>query len=365
MSNGTQQPLIWFMTVESFDVARLPPACRERASAEFRNAVSEMIRKDFEPFKGNLEILVDQRAIRVTWTPGHDSPTPFAAAIQLLQKGKLREGVPMLEALLGLHPNDAEILLNLGMALSDLGQLERAIEMLRRRTELAPDDPNGWTALGVALQRQGTDAAAPLTRAVELAPQNFDALRNLASWLGKQGRHEEAEKQFRAALALKPSDPGCLYGLGLCVMNQGKSHEAEELFKRVIASDPDGDLAEMARTASRQMAEETFKKHGITGLRMDAVYYCLGALEHYRSMNRPQIQEIAFEIALLGQKGLDVHDPKKTYEIKSMPGKHSGLKLVCYMHVGFKEIAPEANLGFDLSKEYDAALSLFEKKPMK
>jgi hypothetical protein len=32
------------------------------------------------------------------------------------------------------------------------------------------------------------------------------------------------------------------------------------------------------------------------------------------------------------------------------------------MYVGFKQIAPEQDIGFDLSKEYEAALQLFQDK---
>jgi hypothetical protein len=110
------------------------------------------------------------------------------------------------------------------------------------------------------------------------------------------------------------------------------------------------------------MAEAEFKRRGVTGLRMDAVFYCVAALQHFEKLAQEQVQQIGFEIARLGQQGLDVNDPSKSYTIKSMPGQHSGLKLVSFMYVAFQQIDPKLDLGFDLSKEYQAALGLFRKQ---
>jgi hypothetical protein len=64
---------------------------------------------------------------------------------------------------------------------------------------------------------------------------------------------------------------------------------------------------------------------------------------------------------MLGTKGIKVNDPDKRYTLKSMEGTFSGLQLVCYQFVGFKRIAPQLDIGFDLSKEYEAALRISER----
>jgi len=48
--------------------------------------------------------------------------------------------------------------------------------------------------------------------------------------------------------------------------------------------------------------------------------------------------------------------------LQSMPGKFSGLHLLCYEYVAFQQIAPGKDIGFDLSAEYGTARALFEKK---
>lgn len=44
-----------------------------------------------------------------------------------------------------------------------------------------------------------------------------------------------------------------------------------------------------------------------------------------------------------------------------MPGAFSGLHLMCYMFVGFKAIAPDQDIGFDLSREYELATQMFKR----
>ena len=69
-------------------------------------------------------------------------------------------------------------------------------------------------------------------------------------------------------------------------------------------------------------------------------------------------KQIASEIAILGQKGLDINNPAEKYTLQTLRGTFSGLHLVALMYAGFKQIAPTADVGIDFGKEYAAALAL-------
>ena len=90
--------------------------------------------------------------------------------------------------------------------------------------------------------------------------------------------------------------------------------------------------------------------------------YCLGALERFDGAPRDEVQKITFEIAMRGMQGLDVNDPEQKYSLQSLDGKFSGLHLVCIEYVGFKQLDPSLDIGFDLSREYEMATSLFRAK---
>jgi len=88
--------------------------------------------------------------------------------------------------------------------------------------------------------------------------------------------------------------------------------------------------------------------------------YCLDALGRFARISDQQVGQITMEIALIGKVGLDVNDPERRYELRSLPGKFSGLQLVSIMYVGGQRLQPGVDVGFDLVAEYSQALSLYQ-----
>lgn len=94
-----------------------------------------------------------------------------------------------------------------------------------------------------------------------------------------------------------------------------------------------------------------------------AIFYLLGALERFDTMTDSDIRDLSFEVAMLGSKGFDFVSPDHKYSLKAFPGeKFTGLQLVCMMYAGFQRIAPDQDLGIDLSEPYKGALKLHELK---
>lgn len=282
-------------------------------------------------------------------------------AIKLLKSGRLREGTDLLENLIGNDPENVGVLYNLGMCYSELGIIDKSIETLEKCVRLAPRHANALTALAFSYSRKGENekASGKLKIALEIDPDNFFALKNYGAVLAKLGRHEEAIACLEKANRLVPDSPEVLYGLGLAYQEKGDLGTADDLYKKVIQADKDAKITELARTARRGIAMETLKSKG---LRVDAVMYCLGALELLSSKPRNEIQLITSEIAFLGRRGLDINNPEKKYHLNSLTGDFTGLHLLCYMYVGFRILDEELDIGADLSSEYKAALRLFSKQ---
>jgi Flp pilus assembly protein TadD len=95
------------------------------------------------------------------------------------------------------------------MMLSDRRRLDEAVPMLERLVALAPDNPDGWTALGVACSRnrdlEGSGKA--FRRALEIDPGIAYALRNLATTSSPRRRSAGREEPLltRAHLCLRPA----------------------------------------------------------------------------------------------------------------------------------------------------------------
>ena len=65
---------------------------------------------------------------------------------------------------------------------------------------------------------------------------------------------------------------------------------------------------------------------------------------------------------MLGRSGLDINSPDRKYTLRTLPGEFSGLQLVAYMYVGYKQLDPNVDAGIDFSKEYSTALELFDRE---
>lgn len=83
---------------------------------------------------------------------------------------------------------------------------------------------------------RGDDAIQALREALRVSPENLPLRKHLASSLMALARYEEAEKEFRAALALAPDDASLKLGLAQSFAQQGKTSAAlvvvEDLIKR-------------------------------------------------------------------------------------------------------------------------------------
>lgn len=116
--------------------------------------------------------------------------------------------------------------------------------------------------------------------------------------------------------------------------------------------------AERAEEVLRDLAYDKFRQTG--SLNPQAVDYCLKALEKFKGMSHQEVAGVALETAALGQSGLDVNNPNKTYQLRSIPGEYTGLNVVCIMYVAIEQVAPGQDVGFDIKSESEEALRIFK-----
>jgi tetratricopeptide (TPR) repeat protein len=350
------------LALDEFDRNELPEAQRSLSGDAFREAVREHFADQFAGQGGGAEVVVTADRIIIRWSDSTEAKTLAQRGIDFLRAGDYEKGIGILRVALQRNPSDADALFNLAMALSDQGKMDEAVEMLGRLLAEHPSHAHGWVALGVAQARMDRDgdAISSLKMAVSLNPDDGHVRKNLGAILSRSGSTEEAIVHLQAATRLLPSDPQCWFNLAATLEEVGKPDEADEAYVKVLALDRNGRTGEMAERGRSRIAEQAFRVRG-GGFRQDAMSYCLGALERFEGMPRAEVQKISFEIAMLGARGLDVNDPAEQYTLRSIPGKFSGLHLLCIEYVGFQIIDPALDLGFDLSAEYEAARAMFGK----
>ncbi len=119
----------------------------------------------------------------------------------------------------------------------------------------------------------------------------------------------------------------------------------------------------LSRLESVDREEETRKfveSQKKAGLNMAVVMFMVDALRHFEGMNVEDIKLTAFDIALLGARG--IHPDKEGYSIASIPGKtFSGFHMLAYYYVSWALAVPDMldSLNLPYEKEYEMAKQLF------
>jgi len=327
-------------------------------SDEFKSRLTQFFADQFSGFGGLARVIIDDgsRTIKVVWTKAKTWMDPKQKVIQLIQKGSNEEALPMLVALYHSSPTDTDVLFALGMTYHSLGQSNRAAIIFDHLLDLNPDDVATLISIGIAEMAEGNYLIAEehLRKATKLDPNNLLGLKNLATTLIKQSRFEEAIPIVRKAIGISPKDITLLITMGDCLNDVGRGSESEAFYRMALKAGGPSHLIDEAKV--RLTAKSEAVLHSESEIRMDVVEYMRSALRDFASMTTEQIQTVAVEIAVLGTKGLDINNKSKTYQVDSLSGDHSALKLVSIMYAAFKQFAPETDIGIDLSKEYRRAL---------
>lgn len=343
--------------VGDFDTSVLPSGARQPGMPEFEKAVQHFYQERLGKVVESYTIKIENGKIRVTWRNKDIRPNAVDEAISALQAGDYKSGVLMLELLAPSRENDPIVHFNLGMAYSDQGKLDDAVEHLSKAIKLEPHHTNAMVALGVAYWRlqKLEEAAEVLTEAARREPNNPWALRNLGGvLLGLGTQTEVALACLQQATVLLPEDQQAWLGLAQAQMATGNHEDADVSLIKVIELQPYNNLADMAKELRSNIAALNFRKIG-GYLRTDAVMYCLSALKAFEPMTAEQVRQIGFEIAILGMSGINVNDSDSAYSLRCIPGSFSGLHLICMQYVAFQQFEPNMDIGFDVSMEYREA----------
>ena len=131
----------------------------------------------------------------------------FQAAVAQYDAGHLPEAAAQLEKLVREVPENFEVQELLGLIYSEQSQDALANQHLQAAVRLRPASALARTNLAAYLVRLGKldDAQGQLTRALKLEPRNYDANHNLGEVYLRMGKIPDAVPYLRAAQQIKPA----------------------------------------------------------------------------------------------------------------------------------------------------------------
>jgi tetratricopeptide (TPR) repeat protein len=158
-------------------------------------------------------------------------------AQSLIDVGRPQDAVRTLEAA---APTDAATLNALGVAYLSSGRPDLSAATLRRAIGIDPDIPEAYINLGDALSRLGdrTGAIAALENAVRLQPGSPAAHNNLGSILQAKGAFDQATYHFERAIHSDPDYAVARYNYGRALAQRKSYAEAEAQLSNALRLDP-------------------------------------------------------------------------------------------------------------------------------
>jgi hypothetical protein len=95
---------------------------------------------------------------------------------------------------------------------------------------------------------------------------------------------------------------------------------------------------------------------------MAVMFYCLAALQYFEGKSIEKIQEVGFEIGMMGRAGINPRG-NESYALSSVSGKSfTGLQMLAWMYVAFQKFDPSLDTGLDFKEDYQRALMMHKKK---
>ncbi len=140
------------------------------------------------------------------------------------------------EEAIALRPDFEDAYNNLGVALQNLGESERASRCFQEAIRLNPKCVEAYNNLGNALARMSRikDATKAFQEGLRLDPNKPELAYNLGTSLHEQNKVEEAAVYYRQALRLKPNYPDASNNLATALKELGHLDEAIAQYRETL-----------------------------------------------------------------------------------------------------------------------------------
>jgi tetratricopeptide (TPR) repeat protein len=160
--------------------------------------------------------------------------------LALSQKGQLDEAVAQYQKALEINPNYELAHNNIGEILFQKGQIDEAMAQYQKALEANPNCDLAHNNLGNVLFQKGQveEAIIEYQKAFGINPNLAEAHSNLGNALSQKGQIDEAMAQYQKALEIDPNDAEAHNNLGNALVPRGQMEDAMAHYQKALEINP-------------------------------------------------------------------------------------------------------------------------------
>jgi tetratricopeptide (TPR) repeat protein len=218
-------------------LARLAESHESASAALQRRISSGILRRAVKAWRAGDIVRSGQLALKATFADEGHAQAYHLLAMCLERMGHRHKALVTYERAFELDPDDADLLINLGLTAWALKMTDGAKDMFRRFIALRPDSPLGYNNLGTILCEMGeTHSAIEILRgALQRMPAEPVLWNALATVLAESGRADESIVFYEEAIRLAPGFPRAYHNLGFAYSHLGRLDEALAAYDNALA----------------------------------------------------------------------------------------------------------------------------------
>jgi tetratricopeptide (TPR) repeat protein len=202
----------------------------------------------------------------------------FQEGLELMRLGRWEEALVSFQEVLNAHEH-AEVYYNMGYIKTAQGRYEEAIQFFRRATQIKNDFARAYQkmgecylslsrprlaeqsfqqAAGIYMEKQMDDYAEQVLKEVlKINPETINVYNNLGIIYRRQGRYQQAIRQYQKALKVSPQDENIHYNLGRTFYEMKEFGQARSAVQEALAISPAfGDAKTLLGAIEKRLAGE-------------------------------------------------------------------------------------------------------------
>jgi uncharacterized protein (TIGR02466 family) len=203
--------------------------------------IDKLLREATEAMQGNKPKIAIRLARQVLDVAPQSAPALFISGMAENARGRKDVALNFMEMAVKADANVPEIQFNLGVLLGLNGRTTESEAVFRQMLAAHPENVNVVANLGRAqyANRKWADAAKTLRKAAQLMPGHNGIHEQLAASLQQAGDLEAAERSYRTALAISADNPDVHYNLGTVLSRRHDIEGSVSAYKEAIRLNAD------------------------------------------------------------------------------------------------------------------------------